>query len=195
MKKIILAICPMLVASAAFAGSYNAPATGSDSAATVVNEETAGSSSTHATGPYAGLELGWTKQNADSTFDTSDRDYFGGQANVGYAFAMNDKLFVGPELGWGDYGKLDTGSKKTTATDVVAAARYFVNEKVNVIGKAGLAYVDGDGDKNTTPITGMGVGYEINSHINADVTYYHMYGQKSDLDRTDSVFAGLSYFF
>lgn len=196
MNKFTLAFCPLLVSGAVFAGSYNVLPQDNTEEVSANDEFVTPRMSSHSAGPYAGVAMGWTKQTVNSSMvDDSDRNYLGGQINAGYSFIINEKVLVGPELGWGRYGKLETNDQKTTATDLLAAGRYYFNERMDVIGKVGLAYVDGDGDKNTVPMTGVGMGYDINSKLNANVTYYHTYGQRDDLDRTDSVFVGVSYFF
>lgn len=190
MKKIVLALSPLLLASTAFAGSYT------DASSDYTPEGTyTDTTSAHHTGPYVGLAIGWTKQATNSSADDDDQQYFGGQGNAGYAFAINDRLLLGPELGWGYYGNLENNGASSTATDLMAASRYYFNDKVDAAVKLGLAYVDGDGDKNTVAMSGLGMGYDLTSNLNANVTYYHLFGDEDDLSKIDSIFAGVTYSF
>jgi hypothetical protein len=163
-------------------------------------------SSAHQAGIYAGLALGWTEQVVSSDVeDYVDHDEFGGQINVGYSFMINDNLLIGPELGYGYYG--DTSTKygwdydvNTTATDVLAVANYYVTNKINLIGKLGVAFTTAEDNEDysedkTVAMLGLGAGYDITTHVNANVTYYHIFGDEDDLNEINSVFAGVTYMF
>ena len=195
MNKILIALCALVMSSAVFAASDDMPVD---------------TSSAHQSGIYAGLALGWTKQVINSSYDDYvDQDEFGSQLNVGYSFMVNDNLLVGPELGFGYYG--DTSAKygpdddiETTATDLLAVANYYVTNRVNLIGKLGLAFTTatestdyyGDySEDKTVAMLGLGAGYDITTHVNANVTYYHIFGDEDDLNEINSVFAGVTYMF
>jgi hypothetical protein len=194
MKKLTL-IMLSAVAGTAFAGSYSDDVNTAEYSPEYVNEQDSASNE----GPYVGAAIGWTKQLASGANSPTSRDYFGGQANVGYAFQLKDKFYVGPELGWGYYGQSDPGNVKTTAVDLMAVAQYYFKDKMNVIAKAGVAETavsqNSDTDNYTRAMTGVGAGYDIMPQLNLNVTYYKIFGNQDQYDNVNSVFAGATYRF
>jgi opacity protein-like surface antigen len=195
MKKLVLTmLSASAFATAAFAGSYSDESNTAEYAPEYVNEQAAADNS----GMYAGGAIGWTKQ--ELSYSPSSRDEFGGQINLGYAFQINDKLFLGPEFGWGYYGQSDPANLETKALDLVVAAQYYVKEKFDVIGKVGAAVttVTADNDYSedyTRAMAGVGAGYDVMPQLNLNVMYYKIFGEENDGDDTNSVFAGATYRF
>lgn len=181
-------------AGAAYAGSYSDDSNAAEYAPEYVNEQSAADNS----GMYAGAALGWTRQ--ELSYSPSSRDGFGGQANMGFAFQINDKLFLGPELGWGYYGQSDPTNLETTAIDFVVAAQYYIKEKFDIVGKAGAAVTtvtanDDYSENYTRAMAGIGAGYDVMPELNLNVMYYKIFGEENDGDDINSVFAGATYRF
>lgn len=168
-----------------------------------------------ATGPYVQGQVGYSNSNvADSAVNatsTSD-EHIAGRISVGYVLLEKDKWDMGTELGWGSYGNTTAtdskgGSEKasTTATDIDLVASYHINQKVSLITKGGLAYErlnDNYADETNSsvkPLLGIGIGYNLSSHVQANLSYDHIFGDSSNtsggVPTLDTVFAGVKYSF
>jgi OmpA-OmpF porin, OOP family len=135
---------------------------------------------------YTGLELGFTKF---SNMNTSGIYTFSG-----YNFSTS-------------------GTIKTYATDVVAKLNLPLSNGFNIFGKLGVAYLNEQwsisssnasiGSVNASgtedgflPTFGLGLGYDVNQNISADVSWMRIQQVGSvNLDSTDTVMVGLSYHF
>lgn len=106
---------------------------------------------------------------------------------------------------------------KTNAIDLVVKGSYPVANQVKVYGKLGAAYVMSRANLNVTgnaygmnvnesyndkqnkvlPTAGVGVSYEINNNVSADISYNRIQkvGNSKLINSTDFVGAGLTYSF
>ncbi|WP_108652750.1 outer membrane beta-barrel protein [Dongshaea marina] len=202
MKKLLIA--SMVAATVAASGAAFAQDTSNSGA----QDTNTSGSSIKPMGPYVKGELGWADQDSsgDNMLSGRTNSDLGGRVAAGYNFDLNPKVSVAPEIGYGYYGK---GSKDGTdakyhALDLSGVGTYHLNEKIDLFGKAGMAYKSVDFEHGSwtetsddyngwTPLVGVGAGYNLTPQLQAQVTYTHMFEHQSYA--LDSVMAGLKYNF
>lgn len=152
--------------------------------------------------------------NNDSSSGDRKSDEWGGKVYGGIQF---NPMF-GAEVGYTDFGKSDysynvngaTGRAEADAKSfyLVGTARYPVYDKINVIGKLGVAHnkndveasglaaaYNGDSSRNSV-YASLGAEYAINEKVSLSLEYEH-YG-KNDIDigrRKGAVSLGARYNF
>lgn len=186
-----------------------------------------------APGPYVSAQLGYGDTNI-SDFSTSESSGLAGRLAAGYQI----NPYFAAELGWTGFSNAeasDTSSAassegivtatadttvKTSALDLVGKATYPVNDKMDIYGKLGVAYVmqttNVDGTltiaSQLSPVTevygvsdnyneyawlptfGIGANYHFTPRLAADVSYNRIQ-QVGDttIESTDFVGVGLTY--
>ncbi|MCL9780997.1 porin family protein [Vibrio sp. S4M6] len=159
------------------------------------------SSSVFAEGYYAGGSLGYTKHSGP-ILDDNKQNNFSARTFGGYTYDINEKFSLAPELGLGYYGK--SGTTKVWAMDMSGVGTYHITSDFDVFGKAGLAYEKLTGydkpeslNKNNqfTPLLGVGVGYNITSNLQAQVSYDHYFKRGKDNFALSTVQVGMKYSF
>lgn len=168
--------------------------------------------------PYVGVGAVWSEHrynlNNDVTSNDRKSDEWGGKVYGGVQF---NPMF-GAEVGYTDFGKSNysynvagvPGRVEADASSFYLAgtARYPVAEKINVIGKLGVAHnkndveatgvaagYNGDSSRNAV-YASLGAEYAINEKVSLSLEYEH-YG-KNDIDvgrRKGAVSLGARYNF
>ncbi|MCO6050905.1 porin family protein [Mesorhizobium sp. RP14(2022)] len=133
-------------------------------------------------GPYAGLQLGYTKGKTDTDAGNVDTDGIIGGAFAGYNWESNNVVYgLEGDVGYGDRNESENGVRSKSGIEGSLRARlgYAVTPDVLIYGTAGVAGQDlkvtagGERDRNTL------VGYTV--------------GAGTDIKLTENVFGRVEY--
>lgn len=180
---------------------------------------TVASSHAASNAPYVGAQIGYGNVHQNNNLIDSDSKDTGvaGRLFAGYQF--ND--YFAAEMGWSKFSNATAKFSnsvlnvnetiKTDAIDLVAKGIYPVTSEVKVYGKLGAAYLmtranvkgsyygyafnESETQRKVLPTAGVGVSYDINSNLAADISYNRIQkvGNSDLVNSTDLVSAGLIY--
>ena len=206
MKKILLTTGALALAASAYAGgpvmNTVAPAHGTF---------------------YAGAGLGWASFYK-SVVDPEYAQYLGSvykvtksgmaaRAHFGYLLPISHMAQVGAEVGYTHFPTLKVAS--TTGTikskfyglDLLAVAKFNVTDAMNLFAKAGFIQMNSTANINSSETTArikysevytkaaLGAGYTIMPNLDATLTYAHVFDIRDVSTSSNSVLAGLDYYF
>lgn len=171
---------------------------------------------TYVRGALGGVHNNYSQSLTPSFANVSDEsDHTAASLSVGYIhqLQMDPRFSVGGEVASNYLGsdKLRSGGQLVTiensSLDFSGVGLWHLNQKFDVIGKAGMSYqiVDASNDaletegRNTdwVPMLGAGIGYNFQENWVADITITHYFG-KNEVDSTGEItsyMAGVSYKF
>ena len=165
-------------------------------------------------GPYVGgqLGVGETYYETFSVFNTNE-NALAGRIFTGYQFNPNFAL----ELGYLQFGKTTvtddvTGARASVtenSIDIMAKGILPLNEKFNLYGKLGAAYVTakttympydsfftGETYHTVAPAAAIGISYDIKPNLPVDLSLMHIQPTSStNIDPATFLSLGISYHF
>ena len=192
MKKILLTTGALALAASAFAGgpvmNAVAPAHGTF---------------------YAGAGLGWASFDLSriesTTGDKVTKSGMAARVHFGYLLPISHMAQVGAEVGYTHFPTFKVVSTSTTTKvksyglDLLAVAKFNVTDTMNLFGKAGFIQMSFDNGlakgSNTYAKAALGVGYTIMQNLDATLTYAHVFDNSSVSASSNSVLAGVNYYF
>ncbi len=171
-------------------------------------------------GLYVGAAAGWGAIQSEKVTGFS-RDIGKGvamRANIGYNFLAANNVLIGTEAGFTGYpsnhysrsGYIRDNIVKISGNtvDLLATMQYYFTNKVNLIGKFGIAATHQRSQytvygatsgvaKNyksykTTkvlPELAVGIGYNLTRAVNMNVTYNHVFGKNPNISVSNDIVA------
>ena len=150
--------------------------------------------------PFLSLQLGYGGIKSGSTKVVTTKKELGFSYGVsgGYLFMVNNRLAIGPEVGYLGYPKSAYSTseygevvKYTGYTlDLLVVGKLQLPHQFYALGKLGAAYVKqtftmtpGLGyqyqkkQAKYLPEASIGIGYTINPHLNVDIAYRYIFGE------------------
>ena len=199
MKKILLTTGALALAASAYAGgpvmNTVAPAHGTF---------------------YAGAGLGWAsfyKSVIESTSgDKVTKSGMAARVHFGYLLPISHMAQVGAEVGYTHFPTVkklisegsSTEKDKFYGLDLLAVAKFNVTDTMSLFAKAGFIQMNSTYTRPTLSDikysrvfakAALGAGYTIMSNLAATLTYAHVFDITDDNSSSNSVLAGLDYYF
>lgn len=152
---------------------------------------------------YFTEQLGWTSMasNTVNPYTLKQKKHFGFRFSGGYLFPINDSFSLGPEVGYGGYGKVSyqnaaglVSNYTLRGWDVLANLRYTFNALFNFYVKAGIGQfsqhldIQGPGvtpggfyQQALAPEVAVAASYNLGKRTELSVNYAHIFANSAPL--------------
>ena len=152
---------------------------------------------------YVDGALGWSNMASAhvNPYHFKDKQIFGYRISMGYLFPINRSLSLGPEVGYGHYGKLSytnavglISNYNLAGWDVLASFKYKPNTEFNLYFKAGAVDLNqrlvivgpnatpgGFYQQVFKPMVVFAASYNLLKQIELSLSYTHIFASKAPL--------------